>query len=332
MEIIQTGQIGNGVVSSIKVTEPTRVEKGRYTQVLNETLETGEVVTTTTVIEKELNDIVDIAAGYYYSLALDSEGTVWAWGYNGYSQLGDGTEEGKTIPTKVENLENVQKIYVSGNTSYALTRSGEIYAWGSGYSNVPTKLNFYLKAVDITGKLILAEDGTVWTLGTNPSRIENLRNAVQIASGDGHYAALTADGCVSVWGYNGYGQLSQGNTDSTDANNIKKVQISLNEEETQDLRDIVEITSGNNSIMMLSKTGEIYVSGYSGYGQLGTEENIDAIVFAKKASNAEHAKHISTNAYHTVVSDKSGFVYTTGLNNCGQLGDGSFNSILSSRE
>ena len=65
MEIIQTGQIGNGVVSSIKVTEPTRVEKGRYTQVLNETLETGEVVTTTTVIEKELNDIVDIAAGYY---------------------------------------------------------------------------------------------------------------------------------------------------------------------------------------------------------------------------------------------------------------------------
>ena len=101
MEIIQTGQIGNGVVSSIKVTEPTRVEKGRYTQVLNETLETGEVVTTTTVIEKELNDIVDIAAGYYYSLALDSEGTVWAWGYNGYSQLGDGTEEGKTIPTKV---------------------------------------------------------------------------------------------------------------------------------------------------------------------------------------------------------------------------------------
>lgn len=77
---------------------------------------------------------------------------------------------------------------------------------------------------------------------------------------------------------------------------------------------------------MLNKTGEVFVSGYSGYGQLGTEENVNYITIAKKAANASNAKHISTNAYHTVISDKSGFVYTTGLNNVGQLGDGSFNN------
>ncbi|HHT9160060.1 MAG TPA: hypothetical protein ACFYEH_09370 [Candidatus Brocadiaceae bacterium] len=32
-----------------------------------------------------------IACGYYHSIALNSDGTVWAWGSNGYGQFGDGT-------------------------------------------------------------------------------------------------------------------------------------------------------------------------------------------------------------------------------------------------
>ena len=38
-----------------------------------------------------LTSMVAIAAGETHSLALRSDGTVWAWGYNGYGQLGDGT-------------------------------------------------------------------------------------------------------------------------------------------------------------------------------------------------------------------------------------------------
>ena len=36
-----------------------------------------------------------IAAGYYHSMALKTDGTVWATGYNGWGQLGDGTTSGK---------------------------------------------------------------------------------------------------------------------------------------------------------------------------------------------------------------------------------------------
>ena len=37
--------------------------------------------------------IEQIAAGYSHSLALKPDGTVWAWGYNNYGQLGDGYEK-----------------------------------------------------------------------------------------------------------------------------------------------------------------------------------------------------------------------------------------------
>ena len=45
-----------------------------------------------------LNDVVSIAAGYYHSLALKKDGTIWAWGNNEYGQLGDGTLNYKKLP------------------------------------------------------------------------------------------------------------------------------------------------------------------------------------------------------------------------------------------
>ena len=42
-----------------------------------------------------------IAAGDDYSVVLKADGTVWATGYNGYGQLGDGTGEDKRSFVKV---------------------------------------------------------------------------------------------------------------------------------------------------------------------------------------------------------------------------------------
>ena len=46
------------------------------------------------------HDFVYIAKGCYHFLGLKSDGTVWAWGYNFYAQLGDGTTTDRHIPVK----------------------------------------------------------------------------------------------------------------------------------------------------------------------------------------------------------------------------------------
>ena len=43
---------------------------------------------------------VSIAAGESHSLGIKSDGTLWAWGYNGKGQLGDGTTAEKTSPVQ----------------------------------------------------------------------------------------------------------------------------------------------------------------------------------------------------------------------------------------
>ncbi len=211
----------------------------------------------------------------------------------------------------------------------AINKQGEIYIWGYEYSKTPEKLNFYSKAVDIHGKLILAEDGSVWNIsGNTPSRIAELKNIIEIASGDSYYSALDTKGQVWVWGYNGYGQLSQGNTNNINEPTTVKIEKPKTDpdEETQyeTLQNIVEIKAGNQNLEMITNTGEIYVSGYNGNGQLGIGKYSTYNTIAVKSKNMDQTKLIDSNSYHSIASDRSGFVYTTGYNAQGQLGNGTY--------
>ena len=51
-----------------------------------------------------LSGATTIAAGYRHSVALKSDGTVWAWGNNEFSQLGDGTKTNRTTPVQVSGI------------------------------------------------------------------------------------------------------------------------------------------------------------------------------------------------------------------------------------
>jgi alpha-tubulin suppressor-like RCC1 family protein len=60
-----------------------------------------------------LTGVVQVAAGYYGSLALRSDGTVWAWGWNFNGELGDGTTTMRTTPVQVAGLTGVTQIATS---------------------------------------------------------------------------------------------------------------------------------------------------------------------------------------------------------------------------
>lgn len=84
-----------------------------------------------------------VAAGAYHSLALSSNGTVTAWGYNGDGALGDGTEEERSTPVPVSGLSGVSGISANDYTSYAIvgpsqTLSVALAGAGAGTVGGPT--------------------------------------------------------------------------------------------------------------------------------------------------------------------------------------------------
>jgi alpha-tubulin suppressor-like RCC1 family protein len=50
-----------------------------------------------------LNEITTLAAGYYHTVIIKSDGRLWSWGWNVYGQLGDETNIDKCTPVQVTN-------------------------------------------------------------------------------------------------------------------------------------------------------------------------------------------------------------------------------------
>ena len=71
-----------------------------------------------------------VAAGSCRSLAVSTDGTVWAWGDNTYGQLGDGTTTDRSTPVQVPGMADVVAIASGPVHTIALRRDGTVWAWG----------------------------------------------------------------------------------------------------------------------------------------------------------------------------------------------------------
>jgi Regulator of chromosome condensation (RCC1) repeat len=83
---------------------------------------------------------VAISAGFFHSLALANNGTVWAWGDASSGKLGNEHEFGmslvpgqvliRTLGPRPQVLQGVVAIAAGQNHSLALKSNGEVWAWG----------------------------------------------------------------------------------------------------------------------------------------------------------------------------------------------------------
>ena len=126
-----------------------------------------------------------------HSVALKNDGTVWAWGYNFFGQLGDGSETNRSTPAQVKGLSGVMAVSAGLGHSIAVKQDGTVWAWGS----------------NVFGEL---GDGTTNSRSA-PIQVQGLAGVAAVAaSSTAHSVALKQDGTVWTWGHNGYGQLADG--------------------------------------------------------------------------------------------------------------------------
>jgi alpha-tubulin suppressor-like RCC1 family protein len=144
-----------------------------------------------------LSNVVQVAAGSSYSLALRQDGTVYFWGNN------------LQVSNALPNLSGVVGIAAGPSHALALLSNGTVRAWGSnsfGQTNVPVTLsNVFAVAAGSAHSAALRVDGTVVVWGGSLVDVQTnipagLMKVTSIDAGGSQTLALREDGNLIAWG------------------------------------------------------------------------------------------------------------------------------------
>jgi alpha-tubulin suppressor-like RCC1 family protein len=197
-----------------------------------------------------LSNIVAIAAGAGgdTSYALRSDGTVWAWGYDGLGQLGNGTsdESPHSTPVEVSHLSGVTAIGAGTWHALAVRTDGTVVAWGSNQDRqLGAKTSTTCSTYD-------------YPCSTTPVEVRGLSGVTRVAGGGAFSLALAQDRSVWGWGANDYGQLATGSAGSDVPAPTKARLVSVR-----------AIAAGGEHTVALAADGTVWSAGRNGLGQLG---------------------------------------------------------------
>jgi alpha-tubulin suppressor-like RCC1 family protein len=269
-----------------------------------------------------------------YTLALKSDGSVWSWGTNSFGQLGDSSLITHLTPVQTPEISNAVMVAVGNNSSYAVKSDGSVWAWGNNDSgqlgdnstinrSVPEPIAGLSDVVSVTVGLnsvfALKADGTVWAWGQNsvgqlgdgttidhftPAKVRYLAGVISLLTRAGTIYALKADGTVWSWG-----------------SGIQQPEL---EAALLSVANITALAAGTSHMLALKKDGTVWSYGDNTFGQLGDGSTNSSENILRQALTLTNVKSIGAagNTSYAVKSD--GSVWAWGINNYGQLGDGTF--------
>ena len=245
-------------------------------------------ITVMATIEEPHSVFTMISGGTSHTVAVRSDGTLWAWGLNSSGQLGLDDTINRNIPQRVGSDADWKYVSAGREHTTAIKEDGTIWTWGN----------------NTNGQL---GDGTI-TQRSSPVRVGEDNDWKHVSAGSAHTIAIKDDGTLWAWGNNTNGQLGDG----TITQRSSPVQVGED-------NDWKYVSAGGSHTMALRTNDTLWAWGLNSSGQLGVDNTTNAPVQVGTLT----WNSVSAGENHTVAIRSDGSLWAWGNNGNGKLGDNS---------
>jgi alpha-tubulin suppressor-like RCC1 family protein len=240
-----------------------------------------------------------VSAGKNHACALKPDGAAVCWGDNSTGLLGIGAVTGSQASPSatVSGLTQAIGLATGDSHSCALHSDGTVSCWGDNTFGQQGR-----------GASLSLNDDQLTAV-----KVPGISDAVALTAGFNHTCAMRATGQILCWGLNNDGQLGNGSIANT-ATPTAPI----------GLTNIVSVAAASNNTCALSAQGEAFCWGDNSKGQLGigsANQDISDVPNLVQGLSDEPVIALTGGAHHCALM-QSGTARCWGLNNNGQLGDG----------
>ena len=250
-------------------------------------------------------DWVRVASGEYHGLALRADSSLWAWGDNGFGQLGPGAPAGharNAVPVRVPG--RYVRAVGGGYFSLAFAVDGRLYVWGD---NAGGQLGYAPRP---------GADPATYRAWPSPTPRPVPGRWAAVAAGERHVLALAANGDLYAWGANEHGQLGPG-APADSLPHPRPVRVPGR---------YAEIAAGYTHSLALTADGQLWAWGANESGQLGTPaqsyqatQRLGNLYLSTPYHVPGRWAHVVAGGYHSLALRANGQLWAWGSNGKGEL-------------
>ncbi|MCL2680005.1 MAG: hypothetical protein FWF11_00790, partial [Coriobacteriia bacterium] len=285
------------------------------------------------------------SAGFTHSLALHSNGTLWAWGSNGNGRTGLGTITGNQLtPAQVGTAANWTQVSAGNNFSLALRSGGTLWSWGSNADGVTglgttvgnqltpeqvgTAANWTAVSAGSEHSLAIRSDGTLWAWGQNtggrtglgvllgtettPVQVGTATNWAHVSAGQTHSLAVRSDGTLWAWGSHTNGVTGLG---TSSGNQTTPAQVGT-------ATNWSAVSAGSAHSLAIRADGTLWSWGSNVGGRTGLGATTGTQTTPVQVGTATDWTTLSAGNAHSIAIRSDGTLWSWGSNTVGRTGLG----------